>query len=355
MKAFIFCLIYVLALFVANFIHGISQVCFSYGNGGITTIFIESAFLLPSVALSAIIIDLNNEQVLRYIGVVSLLSIVSSLFFILPVMLADASVARLYSEVNVASSTVGADVIAKARFFWNYPMIHAIAMLVPAFFACYKGLTNQTKAKYYFLLCAAAVIITVIQSSIATIFFYVLFFLLFYINNTVTKKKLLLIIFETVLFVVLYFYISDILMYLIDYFEDSAMSSKFEDFLYMLKGEDDANGSVSVRHERHTMALEAFLNNPLLGTKFDVSGHSFILNRLASVGIMGMIPFTLFLFFQYKSIKPLFQKSDSFFINWIWLGAIILLYSKGLFGSEGFIMLLVITPCIISIKKSYEI
>ncbi|MBO4433508.1 MAG: hypothetical protein J5852_08255 [Clostridia bacterium] len=83
------------------------------------------------------------------------------------------------------------------------------------------------------------------------------------------------------------------------------------------------------RLELYTMSLSAFFKSPLFGQLFSTTsyagGHSFILDSLASYGILGGTT----LFFIYRSIykfffKPFYNEAGFGFVLWSFVQAIIL-------------------------------
>lgn len=341
-KFFKYALIYTLALLLIASFHGLSKYSFAYGNGDFDTVLIESAFLLPSVAISAILYEKNNQKLYSYVARIGLVSIILSIIYILPICLIDASAARLYAERSNSSIDIDATAMNTARFFWNYPMFHAIALLLPVYIVFSKVYVG--KAKKIIWIIPVSLFLVIFQSSIATTIFLSVASIIVAYNVLYNKNGKFVYVVEFILLFALYIFLPAIIDALYEYYEGTAMEMKLQDITGLLTGGSDDNGSFSVRSIRHGQAWDCFLSSPIIGTYVPVNGHSTFLNRLGSAGLLGIIPYICFLYNNYKLHYRTLNTKLRPFLNLAWIGAVVLIYSKGLFGQEGYCVILVLVP-----------
>ena len=95
---------------------------------------------------------------------------------------------------------------------------------------------------------------------------------------------------------------------------------------------ESGNKSLQSREVRYQMSLEAFAKNPLLGVNDDslIGGHSAFLDRLAAFGLLGIIPYLLFIFYFVKRLfKRIPERSRLFFFIGM-AGFIIMMTAKNM-------------------------
>lgn len=335
-------ILYCLILFIIPFFHRLSSVSFSYGSGDYNTALIESAFILPSVAISSIIFEHKSRKELNCLAITGLLAVVVSLCFMIPYIISDNNVIRLYSERANVDLDINYTEMAVARYFWNYPMCHAIVLLFPIYIALFQFSNN--KNRFYFALLLIAVLYFIIQSSIATTIFFSFVCIVFIYNKKGTLNKNILYTIEIIILFLSYLMLPFIIDFISNYFKGSAMEMKLQDIYSLLQGGSDVNGSFSVRSVRHHQAMLCFLNNPLLGDYVPVNGHSVILNRLGSMGLIGIIPFCLIFYQVYHKYKSILCRKLRLYYYLAFACCLLLVYTKGIFGQEGYITIFVVVP-----------
>lgn len=87
----------------------------------------------------------------------------------------------------------------------------------------------------------------------------------------------------------------------------------------------ESTGDVYARGERYEQSLRLFLTNPLIGTNEKVGGHSSLIDRMATLGIIGFIPYILFLIYQLSFGQCFIRaKNRIFYIEAVVIGIIML-------------------------------
>ena len=89
-----------------------------------------------------------------------------------------------------------------------------------------------------------------------------------------------------------------------------------------------SSGDVAERKDMYSISWDEFFSNPLWGTDNPVGQHSILLDHLAAFGLLGFIPFILFLWFQSESILRRLISSEKLYYWVSVLCALFLLATK---------------------------
>lgn len=312
-------------------------------NQSLTTIYritIEVAWILPNITIMNVLLYKNDGRLFKIIGYGSIILLVASFLYLLPLVSTINNVLR--SNIHEAESVrpVGLP---------GYDLMHAYTFMILPLCLLIKNNTGKMKILYLIalLLFAYFVIKTAITTGIVILLVTILFACFF----NVQKIHSSIFIFISIFLIGYLLYQSDFFLNLIDvlmpYFEDTAVSNKLEDLrTSMIQGEV-TGGSFIGRMDYHQISKEAFWNNPFLGSN-KAGGHSKILDILGAMGIFVFIPYFMILCTSLKKyifrIKDIELKS---YLCFSFILASIYLYTKGIFGSPGYLFMLVIVPSII--------
>lgn len=341
-KTFLFSLLYALALtFWSLIFHSISG--FGYGEGGLDTVMVELAFLLPSISISTILFKEMSEKDIKKVAKWSLASLILSFCFVLPLIIMDNSIVRTVTDADMHD---GERLIPG---FWNYNMMHMVALLFPVFSALAVFVKSWRRLFFIFLI--LAVVAIVVQASITTTFVYMLMAFVIVLNFFLYRKRyfIFFVIFELLMVVTAFVFLPTIIEGLLSYYDGTDMYEKIYEFKRILMGAEEDSASVSGRLAFQKQAIDAFMTSPFIGQSFEGGGHSIIYNRLASLGVVGFIPFLLMLIHlvrnTYRHIAPAVQKYYWLFF----VGVMVLMLMKNTFGCEGWLMLSVIGPVLFNL------
>ena len=127
--------------------------------------------------------------------------------------------------------------------------------------------------------------------------------------------------------------------------EESYYYNKIESFEMSVTGEgEDEDGDWEERKDLYSKSVGGIFENILVGTNQKVGGHSSLLDRLALLGIVGFIPFILFLILQLRYPERFIpKKSRIYYYEGVLMG-ILMLALKSSFRPETIIVLLAILP-----------
>jgi hypothetical protein len=317
-------------------------IAFGYGNGDINRILIEGAFILPALLIGRVIEFKNSYKLNRAIFVATLFSIASCLIIISPIMtqtdlLREAALAIGNGNVN--------GMRYKMMGIPDYNSMHIYPLFFSILVVSLKYHKSIVGSYFIYLIIIMLLIIFTLSATITTMILYLFLsiFLVVFMRNPGLYRYM---IFSVLMFIFILIYQLDvhivILNYLVDLFADTAVESKIKDLqTYLLYGTESKN--LTGRGSLHMISIDSLLSNPLIGGDV-VGGHSNLLDRLASLGILGFTPHIILIYTQYYAFRKKMTKEFRFYYNIAWLGALIVLIFKGLFGAVGWLFIFAIIP-----------
>lgn len=185
----------------------------------------------------------------------------------------------------------------------GYGTIYSIVIALPLL----AVRLSQKKHFFYNLLLIAVLIYLVYSSS----FFIALFtmviglvFLLFLNANRVLKLFLIPVIFVVGIFMFNPIVLHDVIMNIADKIEIYELSARFKQIADFIKYNDDT-GAALLRLSLYKKSIDAFLMYPITGIylfapDYSLSGHSALLDILGGTGLVGFVPFILFLYYSLR-------------------------------------------------------
>lgn len=309
-------------------------------------IIIEYAFFLPSLSIFSILYYLNDFRIFKIISFFSLVFIVLSFSYLIPMILIKNTILRdalyLAQYNNIETFAIP-----------NYSLMHAYIIALPAILYCLK--TYKSWEKWVMMLAITVmsvfiIIHTYITTSIVVTFSVIVFALLFTEQNIVKSFLFIFPLFFIIYILHLYGVFVQLFDSLIEYFNGTAVQHKIETFKYIyLNGYIlDVGESITARMNYHAMSWKAFSENILIGGSSPVGNHSSLIDRLGGMGLLAFIPFIMIILSQIKmSLKVLKNTEQRIFYYLGVVSAFAILYQKGLFGQEGWLFMMVLLPGII--------
>lgn len=127
----------------------------------------------------------------------------------------------------------------------------------------------------------------------------------------------------------------------IDYFRES-LSSENADIM-------------ESRDYLYEMSLNEFFSHPIIGTNSTIGGHSSLLDRLASLGIIGFVPFALFIVAMYKTSTNYIEKDDRlFYVVGFVIGILMCIIKSSWYWEMHFSMFVFLPSSIILFRRLSE-
>lgn len=300
-------------------------------------IIIEYAFILPAVSMFCILYYLKDSVLLSKLFLWSIGFLFVSFFVAIPLLLQYGSMRAAMQEEIEQIKIIGLP---------SYALMHAYTLFIPVMcygvkvfkdrnrIACLVGLVVLFVVVYY----------TFVTTSLIIMIAIVLFTIIYYEKNEVRS------FFIFVILLLLFLVVSDetFLIGLIDrimpFFEGSAVEYKLNDFRESLMEGQITGSSITGRMDYHEVSRQSFFINPIFGYP-SVGGHSSLLDRLGGMGIVGAFPFVMIIVSYIGQMKRLFSTRAAKVFFWTGIIAgFVYLYEKGLWGSEGWLVYMVLMP-----------
>ena len=232
----------------------------------------------------------------------------------------------------------------------DYAMPHALPVLIAGLV---YGVRN-TKG-FYRIACIVLIVTTFVlayvsNSSTALIMTLIVFFFSLLINPKKSHKNVIT-IFIMFLFITPVLSNKDVQVGMLKGLnllvpEEANIHRKIEDIeASIIYG--DAEGTVENRTIQYGLTIDEFLKHPLLGTSELTGGHSSVLDRFATLGIVGMFPFVLFLILFSKSVLRSLPRDRHFYYLLGFFSAIVMLTSKNAMSWAMWLCVLFLLPGIL--------
>lgn len=335
-------------------IFGVGINTIGFGGSDFKKFLIELAFILPSISIANVLRQINDPSVLKRVSISGIVILAVTLLITFPQILSDNTLLRLAStSLNTGTTEMYQEYASKG--LPNYSLLHSYVIVFPIIVGLFLKKKGKQKVLWGMMgLLIAFTIIRSVTTTLMLIMFLNILIILIYRkrNRYMNLVNIFAVIF--IFYLLLSFKIFDSASsYLIKVFAGTSAESKMTD-LRILLNSGEVGLTVTGRQEFHRAAWERFIESPLVGTSGG-GGHSTFLDHLGGAGILGFIPFVLIFFYQFQEWTRTIPSQSKIYFYLGWFSALILLYSKGLFGQEGWFMLTVLLPSMTFIfSKSYE-
>lgn len=300
-------------------------------------ILIEFSYILPTVSIFSILCYLNDIELTRKLVNWSIAILFVSFISVVPLM-------QRFNSLREALNEQGEGVFVPG--LPDYSLMHAYTLFLPSF--CYAVQAFQGWKKWLsiigLLMLCFVIYDTFVTTSLIIMVVTILFTVLYTQKNPVVFGIMVILIF--LVFYVLYEF--GVFIALIDkimpVFEGTSVEYKLIDFKSsMLQGEL-TGGSILGRQSLHDISWNSFFQNPFFGTSV-VGGHSSLIDRFGGMGFIAGLPFVMIFVSYIKRMVKLYntKMAKAFF----WAGIIAgftYLYQKGNWGSESWLMYVVLMP-----------
>lgn len=338
-KIFYWFLVYVAVLAVYVLVGkeitiGIGTVADSY------KIFIEIAWIFPSVLICCVLLYLKDPEVNRHLVNWSTIILFVSFVVAIPLMLR-------YNSLREALLLEGHEMI-HIDGLPGYSLMHSYTLFLPVM--CYATKTLYGWKKILSIIGVTVLSFVIYDTFVTTsliVAIAIIFLSLIYKGGDTTVFWVVL---GFILLIIYTLYLFGFFISLIDWimpaFEDTPVESKLLDFRASMVENTLTGGTIETRQALHSKSWDSFMQNPLLGMGASgVGGHSTLLDRFGGMGFVAGFPFVMiFVSFIKQMVNIYDTKTAKMFF---WLGTIcafIFLYQKGNWGCEAWLMYMVLMP-----------
>lgn len=304
-------------------------------------IFIEFAYILPAISIFSIFDYLNDYSIAKKYFIWSNIILYASFVVAVPLMVYYNSLRAALAEHDVTMSVVGLP---------SYSLMHAYTLLVPVACFAVKMSTGIKKMLSFFALIILCFVIysTFVTTSLVITIAVIVF--AFSYNGHRSSYYTKVCILALVIWVL---YEAGFFLWVLDaiypFFDGTAVQPKLDDFRESMIHGELQGGTITTRQKRHEISLNAFFSSPIWGSS-SVGGHSSLLDRLGGLGLLGGIPFVMIFVSFYKMGCRWFASYVLHtFFNLSLFAGIVFLYQKGNWGSESWLMMMVMMPLSLSV------
>ena len=206
------------------------------------------------------------------------------------------------------------------RWLSTYGKAHSLPFIFPPLVYIIKNSINNNKRKILFFLFFLIYFMFILLSSatgaiLITVFAIGVSFLI-RTNKSIKYNLLMLFLISLPALLLLN---NDILYYSLDMIQPLFRGSSTYNKINLIKlflENDSLEGGFGVRNNLHGISWNTFLDNFLLGTNKDseIGHHSFFLDRLALLGMVGFIPLILFLLSYVRKIYNILNKTKLYYL-----------------------------------------
>lgn len=248
--------------------------------------------------------------------------------------------------------TTGSQELAKSFYKYgmaSYGMTHAIPTIIPMLVFGIKTIQKSRLKLFFVSVLVASLILCYLGGSTTALILGVLglLFSLFTKSNRGNSQFVILALFSIVFLLIVS---NDAIMLSFLKWSDNMVGNegpfhaKIIDFEKSIMYDETGEG-VGGRKTLYLMSLDAIVSNPVFGTNSKIIGHhSTLLDHCACLGLIGVIPFILFIYRQIKNSGQLLSKNSRMFYIQGSIIAVLMLAVKSMDGWESWLFLFVVLP-----------
>jgi len=362
-KTFLWFCVYVIVLLLYLMVGKVLSLPGVMYMSEINKLITEIAMILPSILIFFGLIYHKDLKLIKNIAITSLLATLFTFVLLIPLIIVDSNILRF---------SLASDFRDIYKWMPTYPAMHSYVIVLPALLYVVKYAKGWFK--FAFIASTTLYVYIIFNTSITTsllIAMLILGFFFLYKNN-LQKTGLII---GLVVLLIFFLHVSNLLIHVFDFgltiTEDTYSVGKFEGFrdsyLTGIK-----SSSMAIRDDLHNISFRSFLRNPIWGGNIEkidltldasdvvassnsvIGGHSSLIDRLGGMGLLGFIPFIMIIITSIKTWKTFFHSRNAWYFYCVGLGAAgILLYTKGLFGQEGWFTMIVYLPALILFGSNY--
>ncbi len=300
-------------------------------------IFIEFAYILPTISIFSILCYLDDYEVTRRLVRWSMVILFVSFIITVPLMLRYNSIREALSKQDKTFTVPGLP---------GYSLMHAYTLFLPAL--CYAVKVNQGWKKWLAIIGLGVLCFVIYDTFVTTSLLVMIAVVLFTVFYTPRNTAIFSVIALLLVLVVYILYQLGFFITLIDWilpaFEGTAVEPKLLDFKdSMLQGQV-TGGTITGRQDLHAISWHSFFQNPFFGTSV-VGGHSSLIDRFGGMGFIAGLPFVMIFVSFIKRMVKLYETKMAKAFFWIGtISAFLFLYQKGNWGCEAWLMYMVLMP-----------
>ncbi|MDD4689567.1 MAG: hypothetical protein PHE51_07460 [Eubacteriales bacterium] len=312
---------------------------------------IEIATLLLVSSMTYYLFKYNDKKLMTSIiySVLFIVIFTSIATFIIDIKL-PGIIRELQHEINDGNTSAAKPLYRLGLS--NYSLPHAVPVLIPALI---MGFRQRNTSKFNRFVCLVALCLCVLLTYVSGATTPVLLAVLILIISLITKRG------ETkknttrmviLLLIALPFFTSDNLMADILRFSQDIVGGEGPIHERLVELENaalygDTSGDLESRSILYKKSFNTFFSNIIIGSNSGFGGHSALIDRLATLGIIGFLPYVLFIIAQIKlTIRYIPSQYISYYVIGI-AAAVFMLAFKNMSNWEMWFLTFTVLPIMI--------
>lgn len=230
----------------------------------------------------------------------------------------------------------------------NYYLPHALPIIIPPLIMGLKNKRLKVWVRFLLLVVLMLSLVLIFVSNAATAVFIAMMVLLMALITHTGLDQNNLTWFVVIVLIFLPFFIFKDLMaqtlgFLSSLFPEGNVSDRIIDLEQSLAS-NEAQGDVEGRMSLYTSSIDNFVTSMFLGSNNKPGGHSALIDKLAALGLIGIIPYITFIWLQFKQMSKIIPRNNRLFYYEGFLAGIMMLTFKNMDNWELWLMMFVLLP-----------
>lgn len=324
-----------------------------FGDGYFKTYincFTEAFSLLVPITMLYYIFSKNEKSLFKWILIAFGLFMIESTIVSLIANAINPGLVRLQSNEETNAANAFMLLPFKRIGLTSYTLPHALPIIIPAF-VCMAKKCNDSIRKYMSIFTIFAILLIYASGSFTALVLGTLALIYSIMANKNGKKSSNVSFFIISVILLPLLLDTELQLSIIKYIQgfvdrDSIFALKLMDIERALRF-DDAAGAVGGRNDLYMITIEEFLKNTMMGSNNELGGHCALIDRLATLGIIGFIPLILFIYKQVRyTLNYIKSSMRTYYYQGLFVG-LLMMSVKGFAGWEMWFCLLVMLPGIL--------
>ena len=233
----------------------------------------------------------------------------------------------------------------------NYVLPHAMPVLIPPLVMGLRDKANPFWQRIWSTVFLLFVLLLIWLSGVMTAFLLAVLFLLLALFTSFSKKPSLKIFIGFCLLFLPFLFFDELTLYVVRVSQDifsgnEYISSKLLEFEESLNAQS-TTGDLAVRQDLYLASLNEFFNNIFIGTNNPMGHHSAFLDRLGTLGLVGIIPYMLFYYYQLKTVRKFIAKDRRIYFDEAVIAGLMMFSLKDIDNWELFFILFTVMPLLV--------
>lgn len=247
-----------------------------------------------------VLYNATNFKMMKYISKIFLISITITVVLSVKVLIGQPGASRILASQNF--DVYGRGALLKQGLA-GFGITYSLIFLIPVFIYWLKYIKKKT----FLILLLVLLSLNIILSGYTTAFLLTVLAICLYLFTKLNGyAKFFVVIFSFFLVVFQSYFLPDFFYYIADLFGSEKMSEHLVEIADILAGKSSIFdlGRVDLLEQ----SWEAFLSNPIFGVISsgeisEVGGHSTFFDILGTIGLVGIVPYCMFLRFFHNQVK----------------------------------------------------